>query len=232
MSTPNTIPRDKTLRDKTLSVIKEKVSATFSEIKRAINVFNNKAGGAGQLRKYLADMVVDGTLTVGTDINDKGQAVESYSLAKNNACNGRSNHSTGNGNANSNSSNLMTITLTLGIVIEGCPDIAHILTSFLNVDDGNYNECEVEATIDDIEEPNPTIASTVVEPLEYEPEDTSFPSMPAAPIRRAATPPARTDTSARPKQDKTSPSDASQPSRDSEEEEEEDGEIDPDEIPF
>ena len=216
-STVNTTPVNKIL-----SVIKEKGSAKFSEIKRSMNEFHNKPGGAEQLRKHLADMIASSAIVLHTDENCKG---ESYSIANSNTT-GKSNSS----NVRSNDSNV-TISCTLSISIEGCPDIAHILTSFLNVDDGNCNECEVEATIDDIEKSNPTVVPPVVEPLEDEPDGTPAPPTPSVPTRRTAKPPARIDTPVCPRQDKTSPSNTSQSSRDIEDEDE-DGEIDPDQIPF
>ena len=215
-STVNTIPVNRIL-----SVIKEKGSATFSEIKRAINEFHNKPGGAEQLRKHLAKIVSDGMVATHRDKNGKGHAVELYSIANSNTTD-----KTNSSIVRNNDSNV-TISCTLTIAIEGCPDIAHILTSFLNVDDGNCNECEVEAAIDDIEESKPP----VVEPLEDEPDGTLAPPTPSVPARRTAKPPARIDTPVCPRQDKTSPSNTSQSSRDIEDEDE-DGEIDPDQIPF
>jgi len=82
MSTPNTIPQDKIL-----SVIKRLGMATFTEIKRAINEFHNQSGGAEQLRKYLAEMVAGGTLSIHTDKNNKGQPVESYGITNSNISN-------------------------------------------------------------------------------------------------------------------------------------------------
>ena len=217
-STVNTTPVNRIL-----SVIKEKGSATFSEIKRAINEFHNKPGGAEQLRKHLTKIVSDGMVATHIDKSGKGRAVESYSIA-NSSTTGKSNSS----NVRSNDNNV-TISCTLAITIEGCTDIAHILTSFLNVDDGNCNECEVEAAIDDVEQSNPTVVPPVVEPLEDEPDGTLAPPTPSVPARRTAKPPARIDTPVCPRQDKTSPSNTSQSSRDIEDE---DGEIDPDQIPF
>lgn len=223
MSTPNTSPRDKIL-----SVIKRLGKASFTKIKRAINEFHNQPGGAEQLRRHLEEMVANDKLIPHTDKSDKGKIVESYSIADSSTSNERNSKRSNSSNIRSNDSSL-TVSCTLTIAIEGCPDIAHLFTSLLNADDSN-NENEAEALVDDVEKSKPT----VVEPLEDEPDDKPAPPMPAAPIRRTTTPPARKDTPARPNQDKTFHANTRQRSRDIEDEDEEDNvfEIDPSEIPF
>jgi len=136
-----------------ISVIRELGQATVTDIKRKIAQFN-QSGGVEALRKYLADIVSNGTLTIHTEKSGNGQSVEYYRLSNKN-----DNDSSSNGNAgNSSDGSNPKININIEINFEGWDEIFALLPSLINlvnsnggvntesieVDNEDSNPCEVD----------------------------------------------------------------------------------------
>jgi hypothetical protein len=139
-----------TILKRIISVIREKGNVTVKDIKRSIAVFN-QSGGTEALRKYLAELVSDDTLTVHTEKSGNGHPVDYYRLV-----NGNENNSD-NGNAdNRNNSSNPRITVTIDIVLHGWQDVFCLFSSLINTDSSNANgnDCNTDVSDVDIEECN------------------------------------------------------------------------------
>jgi len=143
-----------------------------------------------KLRKHLADLVANGSITIHTDKGGNGQSIELYRLTNGNTSNICNSNVGNRGNSNETT---LKITGTFDIALEGWQAISNLLSSLINIDGGNsgndnennampfVTDCE-ESDISEIDDDDIPVVPSPPQPT------------PVIPAWREALPPRRTDT--------------------------------------